>query len=210
MAAKRPKPAAKPEPAADPADAALDAMLRLAAQRRWAEIALADIAAEAGLTMADMLRHAPSRTALLKAFGRRIDAATLAAPVEADGTVKDRLFDLIMRRFDALAPHKEAVRGILADLGRDLPSALCLLPGGLASMAWLAEAAGVAPRGPLGALKIKVLAAVYVATFRVWLGDDSADAAKTMAALDKSLGRLEALTSSLPAFLNEWPGRWRA
>jgi hypothetical protein len=177
-------------------------MLRLAAARRWSEILLADIATEAGMSMADLRQHATSKTALLAAFGRRIDAVMLAAPVEADGSVKDRLFDLIMRRFDALGPHKAAIRSILADLGRDPLAAMCLVPGGMKSMAGIAEAAGVNTRLPLGPLKIKALAAVYLGTFRVWLDDESADAAKTMAALDKSLGRLEALTSNLPAFLN--------
>ena len=203
MAAKRSRSRQKETPPpADPAEAALDAMLRLAATRRWAEIALPDIAAEAGVPMAELRQHAPTKTALLAAFGRRIDAAMLAQPVETETSVKDRLFDLVMRRFDALGPHKAAVRSILADLGRDPLAALCLLPGGMKSMAGLAEAAGVDTRFPLGPLKIKALAAVYLGTFRVWLGDESADAAKTMASLDKSLGRLEALTSNLPAFLN--------
>lgn len=203
MAAKRSRTRSKDAPSpADPADAALDAMLRLAASRRWSEISLADIAAEAGMSLSDLRQHATSKTALLAAFGRRVDAAMLAVPVEADGSVKDRLFDLIMRRFDALGLHKAAVRGILADLGRDPLAALCLVPGGMKSMAGLAEAAGVNTRFPLGPLKIKALAAVYLGTFRVWLDDESADAAKTMASLDKSLGRLEALTSNLPAFLN--------
>jgi hypothetical protein len=202
MAAKRSRSSAKESPPpADPAEVALDAMLRLAASRRWSEISLADIAAEAGMPMSDMRPHATSKTALLASFGRRIDAAMLAAPVEADGSVKDRLFDRIMRRFDAMGPHKAAVRGILADLGRDPLAAFCLVPGGMKSMAGLAEAAGVNTRFPLGPLKIKALAAVYLGTFRVWLDDESADAAKTMAILDKSLGRLEALTSNLPAFL---------
>ncbi|MBL8833306.1 MAG: TetR family transcriptional regulator [Rhodospirillales bacterium] len=198
MAAKRSSTA----PKADPGEAALDAMLRLAAERRWAEMALSDIAAEAGLTMADMLRHAPSKTALLAAFGRRVDAAMLAKPAETQGSVKDRLFDLIMRRFDALAPHKPAVRNIVAGLGRDPLAALCLVPGAMKGIAGLAEAAGVNTRLPFGPLKIKALAAVYLGTFRVWLADESADAAKTMASLDRSLGRLEALVSSFPTFPN--------
>ena len=153
MAAKR-KPAPAAEPAADPAQAVLDAALRLAATRKWAEIALPDIAAEAGLGLGDMLRVAPTKAALLAAFGRRVDAAMFARPVETDGTVKDKLFDLIMRRFDALAPHKAAVKNILADLPRDPGSALCAVPGLLRAMRWTAEAAGIKTTGPLAPFKI--------------------------------------------------------
>lgn len=197
MAAKR-----KPEPQSpDPADAALDAALRLAASRKWSEIALPDIAAEAGLSLGDMLRAAPSKASLLAAFGRRVDAAMFARPVEAEGTIKDKLFDLIMRRFDALGPHKAAVKSILADLPHDPGAVLCAAPGLLRAMRWTAEAAGIKTTGPLAPFKINALALAYLNTLRVWLQDDSADAAKTMASLDKTLGRLAALASSFPGFL---------
>ncbi len=201
MATRRSKAkAAKEQAPADPAEAAVDAMLRLAATRPWRDVTLPDIATEAGLTMADLRRLAPSKGALLGAFGRRIDEAVLAEPVDESVSIKDRLFDLIMRRFDALAPHREAVRAIAAGLGRDPLAALCLVPGGMRAIKGLAEAAGVDTRLPFGPLKIKALAATYLGTFRIWLGDDSADAAKTMATLDRSLGRLEAVASNFPVF----------
>lgn len=196
MAAKR---KTETEPV-DPAERALDAALRLAASRKWAEIALPEIAAEAGLSLGEMLRVAPSKAALLAAFGRRIDAAMFARKVESEGTVKDKLFDLIMRRFDALAPYKAALKSILADLPREPASALCALPGLMRAMRWTAEAAGIKTTGPLAPLKINALAVTYLITLRVWLQDDSADAAKTMSNLDKSLDRLSALASSFPGF----------
>lgn len=196
MAAKR---KTETEPV-DPAERALDAALRLAASRKWAEIALPEIAAEAGLSLGEMLRVAPSKAALLAAFGRRIDAAMFARKIESEGTVKDKLFDLIMRRFDALAPYKAALKSILADLPREPASALCALPGLMRAMRWTAEAAGIKTTGPLAPLKINALAVTYLITLRVWLQDDSADAAKTMSNLDKSLDRLSALASSFPGF----------
>jgi AcrR family transcriptional regulator len=184
-----------------PADAALDAALRLAATRKWSDIALPEIAEEAGLSLAQMLPAAPSKAALMSAFGRRIDAAMLAGKVDADGSVKDKLFEILMRRFDALGPYKAAVKNILADLPREPMAALCGLPSLLRAMRWAAEAAGIRTASPLAAFKINALAIAYLATLRVWLDDDSADAAKTMASLDKTLGRLEGLASSFPAFL---------
>lgn len=197
MAAKR-KP--QPESAADPLDRALDAALRLAAVRKWSEIALPEIAAEAGMGLGDFLRVAPSKAALLAAFGRRVDSAMFARPIEDEGTVKDKLFDLVMRRFDALAPHKAAVKNILADLPCDPLSALCALPSLLRAMRWTAEAAGIKTTGPLAPFKINALTLAYLDTLRVWLQDDSADAAKTMSNLDKALDRLSALASSFPGF----------
>lgn len=206
MAAKR-KPDAE---IADPAEKALDAALRLAASRKWSEIALPDIAAEAGLSLGEMLRVAPSKAALLAAFGRRVDAAMFARPVEDEGSVKDKLFDLLMRRFDALGPHKAAVKNILADLPRDPAAALCAAPSLLRAMRWTAEAAGIKTTGPLAPFKINALAIAYVDTLRVWLQDDSADAAKTMSRLDKTLDRLSALASSFPSFWKGKPASERA
>jgi hypothetical protein len=206
MAAKR-----KIEPeTAEPLDRALDAALRLAATRKWAEIALPDIAVEAKLSLGEMLRVAPSKASLLAAFGRRIDAAMFARAVEDEGTIKDKLFDLLMRRFDALAPHKAAVKNILADLPRDPASALCAIPGLLRAMRWTAEAAGIKTTGPLAPFKINALALTYLITLRTWVQDDSADAAKTMSALDKKLDRLSALASSFPSFLRDKPAPARA
>jgi len=188
-------------PPAAPEDAALDAALRLAETRKWSEISLPEIAEAAGLSLADMLRVAPSKPALMAAFARRVDGAMLAAKIDADGSVKDKLFEILMRRFDALAPHKAAVKNMLADLPREPIAAICALPSLLRSMRWAAEAAGVRTATPLAPFKINALAVAYLAALLVWRDDDSADAAKTMAALDKSLGRLEALASSFPAFL---------
>ena len=64
MAAKR-KSAPAPEPSAvSPADAALDAALRLAATRKWSDLTMPDIAAEAGLTLGEMLRATVQPAAL--------------------------------------------------------------------------------------------------------------------------------------------------
>lgn len=206
MSAKRPKTKTAPEAPSTAEtlpieDRALDAALRLAATRRWSDIALSEIAAEAGLELGDMLRHARCKNALLGVFARRLDAAMLAQPVESDSPVKDRLFDLLMRRFDALGPYRDAVQGILDGMMRDPAITFSMGPGLVHSMRYLAEAAGIKATGLLGPIKINALASVYICTLRVWVKDDSADAAKTMAHLDKQLGRLDGWTSSIPAFL---------
>ena len=68
-------------------------------------------------------------------------------------------------------------------------------------MALMLEAAGLAAGGARGVLRIKGLALVYLASLRVWLKDESADKARTMAALDKQLRRAESLMQRLPAGL---------
>jgi hypothetical protein len=116
----------------------------------------------------------------------------------AGDTVRERLFDIIMRRFDALARYKAGLQSILRDAPRDPLVALCSAPRFMRSMAWLAESAGVDTAGLLGTLRVKGLAGVYLTALRTWFSDDSADNSKTMAALDRALKRAEAVANGFP------------
>ena len=55
----------------------------------------------------------------------------------------------------------------------------------------LLEAAGIGTGGWTGACRVKGLAVVYAGTFAAWLRDETEDMSKTMAALDRNLGRAE-------------------
>jgi AcrR family transcriptional regulator len=177
---------------ADPAGHVIEAALRLAAERGWAGLALADIAAAAKLPLAELYAAYPSKTAILAALGRDVDRRVLAG-LEGDSeeSTRDRLFDLIMKRFDALAPYRDGLAAVARDLGRDPLAALCGLEQFARSMALMLEAAGVSSSGIAGALRTKGLGAIYLATMRDWFRDDSADKARTMAALDARLRRAE-------------------
>ncbi len=167
----------------------VDSALDLAITRGWAEIGLADIAAAAKLRLADIHAHYRSKQDILAAFARRIDAAVVAGD---DGDLAaqpapDRLFDVLMRRFDKLNPHKEALRAIARDSRRD---PLALLCGGVSlmrSMAWMLETARLRSDGMVGRMRTRGLAAIYMSTARAWFADDSADMAGTMAHLDRRL-----------------------
>jgi AcrR family transcriptional regulator len=181
-----------PPPPSD-RDRIIDAALRLIAQNGWRRLTMAAIASEAALPILAVYRAFASKPAILRAFFKRIDEAVLAAPLEAteDERPRDRVFDLLMRRFDALQPHRAA----LEVLGRELPSdpaaALCAGAGLLHSIAWMLEAAGISAEGWRGIIAVKLTAAAYLATGRTWLRDDSPDLAPTMAALDRRLRGVE-------------------
>lgn len=167
--------------------------MRLAAERPWSEIPLADIAAASGTTLIELYRVFPSKPAILAALARQADAAVLGQPVDLGDLPRDRLFDALMRRFDALRPSRPALKRIAGELGRlrlDALPALAALPR---SMAWMLEAAGIPASGLRGALRARVLGFAYLSTFRTFLEDDSADLARTMAALDRALRRAEPL-----------------
>ena len=177
-------------PTASIEDRLVDAALSLAARQGWRRTGLAEIAGEAGLPLAEAYAACPSKLALLAAFHRRIDRIALTGAGDAGEPSRDRLFDTLMRRFDALAPHRAALRAILRDSLSD-PVALLGVPALLCSMAWMLEAAGLSAAGWRGRMRVNVLACLYFSMFRVFLDDDSTDLAKTMAALDRGLRRVE-------------------
>ena len=186
----------------------IDAAFALALERGWRDLSLAEIAEAANLPLSEVYPVFSSKQAILNGFSRRVDAAMLAEGAEdLDLPARDRLFDMIMRRFDALQPHKEALGMILQDQARDPLAACCGLDRLGRSMAATLEAAGFSTTGCRGVLRIKGLSALYLSTVRVWLRDDSEDMAKTMAHLDKQLSRVDSLIGRLSSYR---PGAHRA
>jgi len=186
---------------ASDADRIIDATLSLIAQQGWRRLSLAAVAVEAGLPILRVYRLFPSKQAILCGHYRRIDEAVLAeTPTAEEGErPRDRVFDLLMRRFDALRPHKGAVEVLGRELPADPAAAVCVGAALLRSLRWTLEAAGISTAGFGGAVAVKLTAAAYLATMRVWLRDDSPDLGRTMAALDARLRRIE-----------RWLGRGRA
>lgn len=176
-------------------DQVIDAALALAAARGWRGLTLADIAEAAKLPLSKVHPVYASKAAILRGFTRRVDAAVLAGeePGAGEGGARDRLFDVLMRRFDALQPHREALGNIVFDQARDPVAALCGLDRLERSMAAMLEAARLSSGGLRGLLRAKALGLTYLATLKVFLSDDSSDLSATMAALDRNLGRLDRL-----------------
>jgi AcrR family transcriptional regulator len=173
----------------DPEDKIINAAMKLAATRGWQALTLADIAKAAKLKLLDMPAHFSSKTAILAAYGRRIDARVLdeAAAAEMEGeSARDRLFDVLMMHFDAMAGEKAALRRIAADLKREPLSSAVLARPVLQSMSWMLEAAGIDSSGIAGAVRARGLALIWVSAFKAWLDDDD-DQSKTMAVLDRRL-----------------------
>jgi AcrR family transcriptional regulator len=198
----RPKSAKGPGSTADPAAHAIEVALTLAAERGWRDLPLADIAGAAGLSLAELYALYPSKQAILSAYSQHIDSVVMAESDSGRGeaageSTKDRLFDVLMRRFDKLVAHKAGLLRIAEDSGRDPLSLICGLARLERSMAAMLEAAGISAGGLAGAFRTKGLTAVYLAGLRAWFKDDSADKAKTMAVLDRALGRAERVAMGL-------------
>lgn len=181
------------KPAGDARAKLRESLLRMVAAGGWRDLSYAEIAKDAGLSLAEAYQAYPSKAAILTGIGRDIDARIFASLEEdpLDGSPKDRIFDLLMRRFDALNEHRAAFSALAWELPRTPGDGIALLCQLGASLGHMLEAAGISTAGLRGALRIKGLGAIYAAGLRAWFKDDSPDLAKTMAELDKRLGQVE-------------------
>jgi AcrR family transcriptional regulator len=187
---RRRNPVATPQ---SDADRIIDAALALVATGGWRHLSLAAVAAAAQLPIGQIYRLFGSKQAILRGLYRRIDEAVLAEPprAEADERPRDRVFDLLMRRFDALNPYKPAIEVLRRELLTDPVTVLCAGGSLMRSMRWMLAAADIATGGVRGAVAMKLTAAAYLSTMRTWREDNSPDLARTMAALDARLRRIE-------------------
>jgi AcrR family transcriptional regulator len=176
----------------DKRKAIVEALMDLASRRSWSEIEIGDVAKAAHVSLAEFRDLFPSKGAVLGALSRQIDRQVLEGTTDdlAGEPARERIFDVLMRRFDALQPFKQALRRISQDLQYDPVSLAALNQVSLNSQRFMLAAAGINTEGPLGKLKLQGAVLVYANTMRTWLDDDPAQA-KTMARLDRELRRAE-------------------
>jgi AcrR family transcriptional regulator len=175
------------------------ALLELVETQGWIDLSFAEIAEQAGVPIAEAHRIYSSKIAVLLGLSRAIDERILnslaADPLE--GSAKDRLFDIVMRRFDVLKADRNAYRRLMRQLPATPNAFAALLCQLRRSLSLTLEAAGISTSGLKGALRLKGLLAIYGAGLRVFASDESEDLAKTMAEIDKRLGQAERLSEML-------------
>lgn len=177
--------------AVPPRDAIIDALMELAGERTWEDISISDVAARANLSLADFRDAFPSKGAVLAAFSRRIDRIVLDATSDdlAGEPAKERLFDVLMRRLDALTPYKLGLEGVSEWVGRAPMAAAAINRLELNSMRFMLEAAGIESEGPVGFVKLQGLVLLWGRILRTWYRDEDPGLAETMSQLDKELAR---------------------
>ncbi len=181
--------AAPEAPKLPPREAAVEALMRLAAEQPWNDIEIGDIAREAGLTLAELRELYPSKGAVLGGLTRIIDRKVLAEDNAdlADEPTRERLFDVLMRRLDAMTPYKPALRRISYARRGDPLTMLALNGVMLNSHRYMLAAAGIDTEGPLGRVKLQGVVIAFARVTETWLEDDDPALARTMARLDREI-----------------------
>jgi AcrR family transcriptional regulator len=194
------EPAGKADgPTGDPRSRIVDALMALAAEQSFDDISIRAICDKAEVSLADFRDAFPSKGAVLAGFSKRIDRIVLQHPTDelASEEPKERLFDVLMRRLDAMSPYREGLREISRWLRREPMSALAVNQVVVNSMRFMLEAAGIDNEGGAGALKLQGLALAWARIVDVWLDDEEDGLSKTMAALDRELSRGERIVAKV-------------
>ena len=187
------------KPASTVKDRIIEALMELSAEREWDDFGLTDIATRAGVSLSEFRDAFPSKGAVLAGFARKIDHIVLAQENQtlADEAPRERVFDVLMRRLDAMAPYKLGLQGVMDHVGRDPLTAAALNGVVLNSMRFMLAAAGIDVDGGLATLKLQGLAVAWRRVLEVWLEDEDPGQARTMAAIDRELSRGETWVARL-------------
>ena len=172
----------------DPIVAALMALL---AEKSIEQIGFAEIAAQAGVSLAELRGRYGSTLAIFAAQMKEIDRKVLSGGDAdmAEEPPRERLFDVLMRRIETLAPHKAAVRSLARSAARNPGLAFALNGLAVRSQQWMLTAADISASGPKGMLRAQGLAMLFASVLRTFVDDDDPGHARTMAALDRALAR---------------------
>jgi hypothetical protein len=166
------------------------AALELAAKGSWREIPLARLAEATRRPLADFYGASlwEAVDCVEEAFDRAIADGPALDPAQS---VRDRLFDLVMRRFEAMEPHRAAVLAMEAGVDRDPILLTSVHQRHVRCGRWVLALAGLEADGMTGQARAQGLGVIIGQARSAWRGDDAGDFAKTMASLDKNLRRAE-------------------
>jgi AcrR family transcriptional regulator len=171
---------------------AVAALMALLAEHPFHDIGLAEVAGRAGLKLSQLRAEFGSTLAIVAAHIKDVDKTVLAGDSDmSEEAPRDRLFDVLMRRLEVLAPNKTAIRSLSNSARRNPGLALALNAMMVRSQAWMLEAAGIGAHGPRGALRAQGAALLFGRVLSVWLDDDEPELDRTMAALDRGLASAE-------------------
>lgn len=184
--------------------AAAAAWLHAIAAHGWRDVSIDLAASESGIDAQALISVVGDKFDAVAAFQDRI-AAESARGAAGAGTVRERLFDGLMRGFDALQENRATALALWDS--RDPGLAAFVLARARAGFRRLAGAAGISVDGIRGELRLAALGMLVARAFAAWRADDSADMAATMAELDRLLARAErAETEGLSPELLGLPG----
>jgi AcrR family transcriptional regulator len=180
-----------PSPPLSDRDKIVAAFFSLLAEQPFEDIGYAELAARAGVTLATLRGEFGSKFPIVVAYIKALDRKILAGGDAdmAEEPPRERLFDVLMRRLEALAADKAAIRSLMRSARRHPSLALALNGLSVRSQQWMLTAANIDAAGPRGLVRAQGLALLFAGVVRTFVNDEDEGLARTMAALDRALAR---------------------
>jgi hypothetical protein len=94
------------------------------------------------------------------------------------------------------------VRSLIRSASRNPPLAIACNGLAVRSQQWMLTAADIGASGPRGMVRAQGLALLFGSVLRTWVNDDDPGLARTMAALDRALGRGQRFAGLFEDLLN--------
>jgi AcrR family transcriptional regulator len=178
-------------PSGGPRERIIAAFLGLLSENPYEQIGLADVASRAGVSLSQLREEFGSLLAIFAAHVKEIDRVVLDGvdPELAEEPARERLFDVLMRRLEALKPHRAAMRSLMRSGMRNPGLAFALNGLAVRSQRWMLTAANIDASGPKGGMRAQGLALLFACVLRTFVDDDDPNLSRTMAALDRELER---------------------
>ncbi len=155
----------------------VDAAIGRAEEVGWDNVRLRGVAETLGVTLAEVAGQYRDLDAVANAWFARAREAMLAPlPGEvAQGPARERLETLILRWFDALAPHREVTTQMLAaKMWPFHPHHWVPMIFNLSrTILWLRDAAALDAPSPRRQVEEVGLSGLFLATLAVWTRDDT-------------------------------------
>lgn len=180
-------------------DQIIESALKLSSEEPWECLSLQDIAEHANIEIDDALEYFDDRSDILSAYGRQLDRQmkqAISFDANDELSIREKLFDILMERFDLINQNRDAVLSILNSFKSDPKQMILSAPHLGKSMARALDIADVDTSGLSGAAHVTGLIGVYLYALKAWKDDESTDLSKTMAALDKALDIAEQTANS--------------
>ena len=169
----------------------VDTAIEMAEEIGWGNVRLREVATQLDISLAELQVHYRDLDAVANAWFGRAWQAMLAPPPEdfASRPATERLYLLLMRWFDALAPHREVTSQMIGEkLHLPHPHHWVPMIFNLSrTIQWLRDAALLDAGGRRREIEEIGLTALFLATLAVWRRDKTPDQERTRSFLRQRL-----------------------
>ena len=167
---------------------------------RWDSINMRSISKKSKIKLDQVLKISNSKEGLLDLWSQSInfkilDKISLEELKEA--TIKDRILELMLCRFDVLSGHRREMTALVALARKNAVESVRAFGRIKQSMQYILNLSGAEYQGKIGILKIKILSLIWLVTFKEWYEFKKDDNSVVMSNLDRRLTLAENANNSI-------------